>query len=268
MIVYNERRRRVSQCKAVESRLLMGIEGEQIVGRFPLRIRDTRFAMRVWRRTENSKEKYCNAFLQDWFLIGNWNERKCLSRWTTATSSKYIEVDVSFLHSHRALVDTLATDCDTVSYNFFPQRDSRWSICETTTRTNGIGTDLRWIHLGLDSISWMAAFLELRRNAGQILGELEHLAKYFEFSYQRMSSRPSICREAEYAREFENRSALTIQATWRGHRVRSHLKSVLVVISTSSSRSFISDIWTDVRHWFKRGGVFTRPKWYFVRNWR
>ena len=75
-------------------------------------------------------------------------------------------------------MDTLATDCDTVSCNFFPQRDWRWSIREATT-----GTDLRWIHLGLDSISWMAAFLELRRNASEILGELEHLAKYFEFSH-------------------------------------------------------------------------------------
>jgi myosin heavy subunit len=53
----------------------------------------------------------------------------------------------------------------------------------------------------------MAAFLELRRNADQILVELEYLAK-----------------EAEYAREFENRSALVIQSVWRGYRVRTHNK--------------------------------------------
>jgi len=53
----------------------------------------------------------------------------------------------------------------------------------------------------------MAAYLELRRNADLILIALEQLAK-----------------EAEFAREYENRSALLIQSLWRGHRVRSHNK--------------------------------------------
>jgi hypothetical protein len=38
-----------------------------------------------------------------------------------------------------------------------------------------------------------------------------------------------ICREAEYAREYENRSAITIQSTWRGFRVRFHNKLVVLI---------------------------------------
>ncbi|CAF4840273.1 unnamed protein product [Rotaria sp. Silwood1] len=53
----------------------------------------------------------------------------------------------------------------------------------------------------------MAAFLELRNNADQILVELEHLAK-----------------EAEYVREHENRASVIIQSAWRGYLVRSHIK--------------------------------------------
>ncbi|CAF3484183.1 unnamed protein product [Rotaria sp. Silwood1] len=53
----------------------------------------------------------------------------------------------------------------------------------------------------------MAAFLELRHNADQILVELEHLAK-----------------EAEYVREHENRASVIIQSAWRGYLVRSHIK--------------------------------------------
>ncbi|UJR29919.1 hypothetical protein I4U23_017467 [Adineta vaga] len=53
----------------------------------------------------------------------------------------------------------------------------------------------------------MAGFLELRRNSEKILVELEHLAK-----------------EAEIAREYEKQSAVTIQSSWRGFRVRAHLK--------------------------------------------
>jgi hypothetical protein len=68
----------------------------------------------------------------------------------------------------------------------------------------------------------MAAFLELRRNADQILVELEHLAKYYFISFKYLSF--SISREAEYAREFENGAALTIQSIWRGYHVRSHNK--------------------------------------------
>ncbi|CAF1003078.1 unnamed protein product [Rotaria sordida] len=53
----------------------------------------------------------------------------------------------------------------------------------------------------------MAAFLELRRNADQILVELEHLAK-----------------EAEYVREYENRASVIVQSAWRGYVARSHIK--------------------------------------------
>ncbi|CAM4847606.1 unnamed protein product, partial [Rotaria magnacalcarata] len=56
-------------------------------------------------------------------------------------------------------------------------------------------------------LNLMAAFLELRRNADQILGELEYLAK-----------------EAEYVREYENRCAVIVQSAWRGCCVRSHIK--------------------------------------------
>jgi hypothetical protein len=73
----------------------------------------------------------------------------------------------------------------------------------------------------------MAAFLELRRNADQILVELEHLAKYKSILFIRIFIFFLISREAEYAREFENRAALAIQSVWRGYRVRSHNKFVI-----------------------------------------
>ncbi|CAF0716974.1 unnamed protein product [Adineta steineri] len=53
----------------------------------------------------------------------------------------------------------------------------------------------------------MAGFLELRRNSEKILVELEHLAK-----------------EAEYARQHENKTAIVIQSVWRGYQVRSHVQ--------------------------------------------
>ncbi|CAF1234925.1 unnamed protein product [Didymodactylos carnosus] len=53
----------------------------------------------------------------------------------------------------------------------------------------------------------MAAFIELRRDADDILSQLEHLAK-----------------EAERAREDENKASLKIQSVWRGHRVRSYIR--------------------------------------------
>ena len=76
----------------------------------------------------------------------------------------------------------------------------------------------------------MAAFLELRRNADQILMELEHLARYSSvFILDQHCLLDGVCffSEAEYAREYENQAALRIQSTWRGHRVRSRQKLVV-----------------------------------------